>query len=231
MNEKEFLMSVKQRLKAEDEDQRMATVSELAELALQGGIPLLIDVLDDSSPRVREQAVNGFCSYPAYMTFPIFETFLRNGANANHRSAAMEAFPRYGKKATPYLCELLKDYNEEVRMFSAVILGELADPESVEPLIEALKDADENVRHAAVEALGVIADPRAVQPLIGCLQEDFWVQYPAVVALGAIGDPAAKDSLAELLEDEMMKDLVTEVLEQFEEPARGNGSQGSSRNN
>jgi len=224
MNEKEFLVAIKEKLNSENEQQRMATVSELASLALQGGIPLLIGVLDDASPRVREQAVNGFCAYPAYMTFPIFETLLRIGANANHRSAAMEAFPRYGAKATPYLCELLKDYNEEVRMFSAVILGELADSESVEPLIEALKDSDENVRHAAVEALGAIADPRAVQPLIGCLQEDFWIQYPAVVALGAIGDPAAKDSLAELLEDEMLGDVAAEIIELLGEPACANGS-------
>ncbi len=224
MNEKEILMAARARLNSQDEDQRVEAVSELASHALQGGIPLLIEVLDDASPKVREQAVNGFCAYPPYMTFPIFETFLRNGANANHRSAAMEGFPRYGAKATPYLCELLKDYNEEVRMFSAVILGELADPESVEPLIEALKDADENVRHAVVEALGAIADPRAVKPLIGCLHEDFWVQYPAVVALGAIGDPAAKDSLAELLDDEMMKDLVAETIELLGEPACANGT-------
>jgi len=212
MNEAEILKSATDKLSQGSEETRYATVKEIAGLQLLGAVPMLMKAAGDSSYRVREEALNGICSFPRDVIFPRLEDFLRNHDNANLRTAAMEAFPRYGSQATPYLLQLLKDYDEEVRMFTASMLGDIKDAGAVEELINALNDPDENVRHAAAESLGKIEDARAVPHLIDCLKQDFWIQYPAVIALGNIGDPSATIHLVELLDDDMIRQAVIEAL-------------------
>jgi HEAT repeat protein len=124
----------------------------------------------------------------------------------------MEAFPRFGYKATSFLLKLLKDHDKDVRIFSAGILGEIKDPMAVNDLVEALRDPNENVRHASIESLGKIGDIRAVEPLIDCLSQDYWIQYPAIMALGNIGDRSAIKHLIKLLNDEKLRDAVIEAL-------------------
>lgn len=212
MNETEILKSATEKLVMASEETRYSTVKDIAGLQSLGAVPILMKAAGDSSYRVREEALKGICSFPKDVIFPRLEDFLRNHDNANVRTAAMEAFPRYGREATPYLLQLLKDYDEEVRMFTATMLGDIRDSSAVDNLIEALGESDENIKHAAAESLGKIGDPRAVGPLIDCLQQDFWVQYPAVIALGNIGDPSATIHLVELLNDEMLRQAVIEAL-------------------
>jgi len=209
---KALLTSAANRLADTSEEVRYAAVKDLSRSNVIGAVPLLMQAVGDSSYRVREEALHGICSFPSETMFPRLEAFLRNHENANNRNAAIEAFPRYGEQATPYLLQLLKDYDEEVRIFSAVMLGRVNDPLAVSGLIEALNDPEENVRHAAAESLGELGDARAVKPLIDCLRKDFWVQYAAVVALGQIGDPQATPALISLLEDEMLQQAVVEAL-------------------
>ncbi|MGA1791399.1 MAG: HEAT repeat domain-containing protein [bacterium] len=175
-------------------------------------LPHLLKAVGDSNYRVREDALKGICSFPHDVIFPRLEDLLRDHENANLRTAAMEAFPRCGKDAVPYLLRLLKDRDDEVRMFSATILGEVQDPAAVDALIEVLKDPDENLRHACAESLGKIGDARAVDTLIECLDQDFWIQYPAIIALGNIGDLSATEHLIKLLDDEMLREAVIEAL-------------------
>lgn len=199
-------------LEDDSEEVRFQAVKVLSRAEFLGAIPLLMEVVGDKSYRVREAALQSICSFPTEVIFPRFETCIRNNDNATLRNAALEAFPRYGKKATHYLIKLAKDADEEVRMFSTALLGEIKDPEAVETLIEGLKDPDENVRHAAAESLGRLGDPRGVVPLIDCLSEGFWIQYPAVIALGNIGDPSAVRHLFPLVSDEMLGQAAIEAL-------------------
>jgi len=207
-----LIKSTADRMKSETEDERFRAVKELCALNSEYAVPFLFKAVADTSFRVREEALNGVCSFPKETIFPKLESFLRDNENANLRNAAIEAFPRYGKEAVGFLLKLLQDWDEEVRMFSASILGDIGDSEAVEGLVKALQDEDENVRHAAAESLGKIRDARAVIPLINCLRQDFWIQYPAVMALGNIGDPAATSHLLELIEDEMLCQPVIEAL-------------------
>lgn len=219
MTEVELLKTAHEQLTSTSEDVRYSAVKVLATSNALGAIPLLMRAVGDSSYRIREQALNGICSFHKDVIFPRLEDFLRNNENANLRTAAMEAFPRYGKEAVPYLLQLLHDYDEEIRMFAASLLGDIKAPSSVEFLIEALDDPDENVQHAAAESLGKIKDTRAVKPLISCLNRGFWVKYPAVIALGEIQDPSATLHLIELLDDEMVRQAVIEALGKIGDPA------------
>jgi len=178
-----------------------------------------MQVVGDESYRVREEALKGICAFPPELIFPRLEAFLRNHDDAQVRNAAIQAFPRYGEKATSYLLELLQDVDPDIRIFSALMLGSTRDPLGMDGLIAALKDPSENVRHAAAESLGKLRDHRAIPPLIECLDSDFWTQYPAVVALGEIGDPAAIEPLTALLEDDMLRQVVIRSLGSIGDPA------------
>ena len=207
-----ILAAAAEQLEGGTEDGRFHAVRELARAVFPASIQFLLKAVGDESYRVREKALEGICCFPPEVIFPRLEAFLRDHENANFRTAAMEAYPRYGREAVGYLEKLLGDSDEEVRTFCAVMLGEIHDPLAVGPLIAALKDSDENVRHAAAESLGRVGDDRAVLPLIECLQEDFWVQYPAVVGLGNLGDPRAAGYLLRLLDDEMLRQAAIEAL-------------------
>lgn len=113
--------------------------------------------------------------------------------------------------AVPFLIDMLKDKDEDVRVNAAIALGKIGDPRSVEPLIIALKDEDEDeeVRGPAAIALGDIKDPRAVEPLIVALkliaessEEEKLIGKNAAIALGKIGDPRAIEPLISAMKDE-----------------------------
>jgi HEAT repeat protein len=212
MNDQRLLEIAVIKLSDDSEQTRYSTVKELAEFNSTEVVPLLIKAVGDTSSRIREEALNRICAFSQDVIFPKLEDLLRDQENANLRTAAMEAFPRFGKKATSYLLRLLKDHDHDMRIFSATILGEIQDPAAVNDLIEALKDPNENVKHASIESLGRIGDTRAVEPLIDCLSQDYWIQYPAIIALGNIGNPSAIKHLIKLLNDEKLRDAVIEAL-------------------
>jgi HEAT repeat protein len=123
-------------------------------------------------------------------------------------------------KARGDVLELIKalDYPKHwrVRRDAAEALGEIGDPDAVEPLIGVLRDDNPSVRMSAAEALGQIGDVRAVEPLIAARKEASWsVRRAAAEALGRIGDPDATDALTAALEDHdsNVRRAATESLE------------------
>lgn len=212
MDNQRLLETAINKLSDDSEKTRYSMVKELSGINSTEVVTLLIKAVGDTSSRIREEALNGICAFSQDVIFPKLEDLLRDQENANLRTAAMEAFPRFGKKATSYLLRLLKDHDHDVRIFCVTILGEIQDPSAVDNLVEALNDPNENVKHAAIESLGKIGDVRAVEPLIDCLNQDFWIQYPAIIALGNIGDPAAIKHLIKLINDEKLRDAVIEAL-------------------
>ena len=130
------------------------------------------------------------------------ESALREDSDAGLRNAAMEIYVRLGTAAAEPLVALLRDSDEEVRLFSAVMLGSLKDARAAPALIHSLSDSHVNVRHAAAASLGQLGAPEAVPRLIDALRSEPWLQYPAIHALGEIGDPSAAPALLDLLDDE-----------------------------
>ena len=77
-----------------------------------------------------------------------------------------------------------KDEDKDVRGLTALSLGIIKDPRTVEPLFAALKDKDKEVRGATALALGEIKDTRAIEPLIALLKDNEEIRMEAAWALG-----------------------------------------------
>ena len=99
------------------------------------------------------------------------------------------------------LTQMLID--RQVRGDAVRALGELNDPNAVEPLIQALKYEDRMVRASAAMALGYLGDSRALEPLIQTLKddEDRLVRTSAAEALGKLNDTRAVEPLIQALDD------------------------------
>ena len=115
-----------------------------------------------------------------------------NHGDAELRTGEMELLIAFGDITVPHLTKLLTDDNEEVRNFSAVMLGDIGNPQAVMPLIDALWDPDENVRHGAAEALVKIGDCRAVPALQTMAEGNLWDRFYASAALELLAG-AGKD--------------------------------------
>ncbi len=150
--------------------------------------------------------------------YPVLEMGVRNDAHADIRNSSMELLVRFGSEALPYLILLLKDSNEEVRNFAAVMLGDIGNRQSVGALIKSLGDKDPNVSHSAAEALGKIGDRSALFPLIELLKGDFWVQYSAIAAISAMRDYRAVPHLLQLLDNELLAAPVIDALGEIADP-------------
>lgn len=79
--------------------------------------------------------------------------------------------------------------DEQIRQFTAYLLGQAGDVRAVEPLIDALQDAHVGVRGAAANALGTIGQPDAI-PYLRPLLKDTHQQLVvwAAFALTRLGD-------------------------------------------
>ncbi len=95
----------------------------------------------------------------------------------------------------------LKSTDPFVRAGAARTLGDLGNPEAIEPLIGVLNDENLYVRAYTAEALGKFQDSRALHPLIEAMNDEaFFVRAHVVEALGDLGDPMAVQPLVALLE-------------------------------
>lgn len=80
----------------------------------------------------------------------------------------------------------------EVRIETAIALGELGQKKAVAPLTRQLRDPDAELRTVTCEALGLIGDARAVSPLVTMLRDpEEEVRGEAFSALLAIGQSRA----------------------------------------
>jgi len=80
-------------------------------------------------------------------------------------------------------------------------LGDIGDPDAVEPLCKVLLEWESFHVYSAAEALGKIGDPRAVVPLITRLHTGVEsLKISIAEALAKLGDPRAVTALAEEIE-------------------------------
>jgi HEAT repeat protein len=186
---------------------------------LQGkSVEELLLLIADNEKGYKPEALDRLLAMGLEENYPVFELAVRDDDNADLRNGAMEVLVNFGVESTPKLIKLLEDANEEVRNFSAVMLGDIGRREAVEALIRALGDPDMNVRHSVAEALGKIGDRAAIPPLVNSLKSDFWLQYAAIAALGDIGDHQAAPHLLEILEDEIWSGPVVDALCKIGDP-------------
>ncbi|HEY6007434.1 MAG TPA: HEAT repeat domain-containing protein [Geobacteraceae bacterium] len=178
----------------------------------------LLLLVGDEDLGFKPEAVELLLHMGLEANYPVFEQAVRNDDNADLRNGAMEVLVKFGKRAVPKLVRLLRDANEEVRNFSAVMIGDIGSRDAVGPLIQALGDPDANVSHSVAEALGKIGDRAALMPLMDLLKGEFWLQYAAITAIGAMRDYRAVPQLLQLLDNELLAGPVIEALGKIGDP-------------
>jgi HEAT repeat protein len=189
-----------------------------AQILLGKSVEDLLLLIADNEKGYKLEALDRLFAMGFEENYTILEQAVRNDDDADLRNGAMEVLVNFGVESTPRLIKLLEDENEEVRNFSAVMLGDIGRSEAVEALIRALGDQDMNVRQSVAEALGKIGDRAAIPPLVNSLKSDFWLQFAAINALGNIGDHQAAPHLLEILEDEIWSEPVVDALCKIGDP-------------
>ena len=100
-----------------------------------------------------------------------------------------------------------------LRIQSALILGERRDSRAVQPLIAHLSDPDVNVQFHSIEALGRLGAAEACDPLVRIAEGgDFFLAFPALQALRSVGNTSTAPRLVPLLADELLRAPVIDVL-------------------
>ena len=93
---------------------------------------------------------------------------------------------------------VVEDGNYKVRVQAALVLGKLADPRAVRPLVKALGDVNKTVRAMAAQALGQIGDASAAEPLRAMLpnESDPFVRAQIDKALASLSGGAGAGAIA-----------------------------------
>lgn len=119
----------------------------------------------------------------------------------NARKLIIDALVAIGAESVALLTEHLVDRRWYVVRNAAVILGEIGDPASAEPLRDCLVHTDVRVRREALRSLVKIGGEQAEDAIIGLLAaEDNLTKRHAVISLGLLKSRRAVEPLCALVE-------------------------------
>lgn len=203
-------------LKSPDETVRLRAAEELA---AGDGEPAqrLVAAISDESWRVRKIAVDGLARHSSKDTVAALLRSIRDQhKNPSVLNSALQVLAMTHLDIIPPLVEFLNDNDPELRIYSAMVLGDQHDPRAVSPLICALEDSDANVRYQAIESLGKLRALEAVHFLAAVAESgDFFLAFPALDALSRIGSPEVAARLVPLLENDLLRSPAAEALGQI----------------
>ena len=131
------------------------------------------------------------------------------------RNLAMDLLRALGNTDLPALQELLKDNDEDVRIFASDILGSTGSALAVPSLCHALlNDPEVNVRYQAAVSLGALAFPEAAPCLNKALEDEEWVQFSVIEALTKVKDSSSVSALAKALgkSSELVASIIVDAL-------------------
>lgn len=133
--------------------------------------------------------------------------------NPNILNATLQILALSNVDPIPALVECLVEPDPDLRIYTALALGERHDPRGIPPLIDLLKDPNTNVRYHAIESLGQLRATEAVDPLVEIANGgDFFLAFPAIETLVTIGDTTIIPKLLPLLDDELLCSSVVSAL-------------------
>lgn len=207
-----------EKLASPDETIRLQAAQVLANQSTDLPDNPLVSAMRDESWRVRQTAVNTLVVQAQESTINRILNILREEhTNLSALNSALQVLALSNVDTLPTLINwLASDPDPDLRIYTALLLGEQKDPRAIQPLISALKDPDVNVRYHAIEALGNLRAVEAVEALAEIAESrDFFLAFPALEALMRIGDPLGADRLVSLLEDEMLCEPAAGALGQL----------------
>jgi HEAT repeat protein len=128
----------------------------------------LILALEDKDPEVQYRAAEALGDIGDEKSISPLITAMSRSEFSGVRWKAAEALSKIGYPAVGSLITLLQFPSDDVRWQAAIVLGEIGNPDAVEPLITLMEDEDRYVRSRAAVALGLIGKP-AVNRLVEIL--------------------------------------------------------------
>ncbi len=202
------LAGVVANLSAEDSDTRRWAVYDLESYPPELTLEHLVAGIQDEHRAVREAAAEVLESVPTALSLPEL-TPLLGSSRIEVRNIVAALIAKFGDAAVDYLVEALAHENEDVRKFSADILGLAESDRAVESLVAALYDPVENVGVSAAEALGKIKSPQALPHLIKAFEDRDYLKRECAEAIGLVGQAEG----AHFLKDRLL--AIQDLLIQF----------------
>jgi HEAT repeat protein len=174
-----------------------------------------ITKLGDENWRIRQQNVQEILEKDREKNHikSLINVLKNEHFNASVLNSILQVLALSQFNAVDPLSELLKDHEDDLRIYAALALGEQHHPSAIPPLIEALKDENTNVKYHAIDALGKLKATTATDELIKIIQtQDFFLAYPAIESLEKIGDRSIASALIPLLTDELLSEPAAQAL-------------------
>jgi HEAT repeat protein len=131
------------------------------------------------------------------------------------RNLAMVILRQVSGEVVEPVIELLKDADQDMRIFAADILGWSGRRAAVAPLCEALlHDPEINVRYQAAVSLGELADQAAADCLNRAVDDEEWVQFAVIEALIKIRDESSVGAMIKALDggSELVASMIVDGL-------------------
>lgn len=185
-------------LSSDDNIVRHDAVIRLGECGSDKAVELLVGLLMDDSPTIKDEAVNSLISIGGELVtktvIPLFynkEVYVSN--------IAVEVLGRLGEVALPGVCAKLDEKDDDVLKFVIDVIGLIGSTEPVSQLLPLLKHDNPNIRSAVAVTLGKLKASDAIDNLVVLLNdEDEWVRFSTLEAIGMIGGANVADKLLDI---------------------------------
>lgn len=185
---------------------------------MKGKLEKLIRLLREGNSLQKERAKEGLSNLKGKKAVKKVLVLLKE-KDIGLKMHAHEILKKIGKKDIEAIGGLLKDPEEELRIFACEILGETKKGKAKTFLIEALKDESINVRNAAASALANFKGEEVIRALLQLLKDEPWVSFSAITSLAKIRDKRAIPYLFDLLakKDQILSKCALEALLEFDD--------------
>ncbi len=197
-------------LQDEDSDVKKNAARALSVRARDDQTEVLIQLLKDPTPFVRQQAVQTLGRIRSAAAIPVLTKLFAMERNFKIRSAIMSSFGQIGDHlAVPLLTQGLADRDSRVRANAVEALEQILGERSLDLLRPMVRDSDNRTRSNAAKALFRIGDVTVLAQLEEMIQEqDSPTRLSALYALGQIGL-----SLRELEQSPLLTSLKTSLTQ------------------
>jgi ATP:ADP antiporter, AAA family len=202
----EFVEELLADLSAEGEDNRVQVARILGNLDRPEWRLYLRQLLEDSSPRVVEQAIG---SLGAIRDPEQIDWLLDRLGDRRLRRAARQALAAYGPAALPALraCLLDKRIDPVIRTGVTRVLSDICSQEAVDLLLEDLDAASPWLEHLMIKSLsrlrrvggGLVFDPRRVEEILARQMEAYYQLFEGLQLYQSVDGEAPLQLLQKVL--------------------------------
>lgn len=177
-------------------------------------VPALAELLSTGNLGIQEAADRALRKIGGKSTVAAVIPLLRSD-DAPARNLSMDILRAVGVQDLPALVELMRDEDDDVRIFVSDILGSTDSVAAIPALGEALlKDPEVNVRYQAAVSLGNLGLKEGAKYLNQALSDEEWIQFAVIEALSKVRDDSSVDALAKAMakSSDLVASMIVEAL-------------------